>query len=81
MYILIKYTYIFQLIIFSALLVCVYGRVFTYLRPVDVQAASSALHVQPKIAFDYYHQIPEDEHVDYYVSVNIYEIIIILARE
>ena len=65
----------FQLIVFSALLVCVYGRVFTYLKPVDQQPASSLLYTQPKIAYDYYHQIPEDEHVDYYVSIYFFVII------
>ncbi|CAH0728885.1 unnamed protein product, partial [Brenthis ino] len=55
-----------HIVLSSALLVCVYGRVFTYLRPLDLQPASSFVHVQPKVAFDYHHQIPEDEHVDYY---------------
>ncbi|CAH2107134.1 unnamed protein product [Euphydryas editha] len=51
----------------SALIVCVYGRVFTFLRPLDQhQPSQNFVHAQPKISFDLYHHIPEDEHVDYY---------------
>ncbi|XP_034824750.1 cuticle protein 19-like [Maniola hyperantus] len=53
-----------HVLISSALIVCVYGRVFTYLRPVDHQP--SATFFQPKITYDVHHHIPEDEHVDYY---------------
>ncbi|XP_023954643.1 cuticle protein 19-like isoform X2 [Bicyclus anynana] len=48
----------------SVLAVCVYGRTFTYLRPVELQ--QSATFFQPKISYDLHHHIPEDEHVDYY---------------
>lgn len=54
----------------STLLVCVYGRVFTYLRPLDLQQSANFFH--PKITYDLHHHIPEDEHVDYYVSVLTY---------
>ncbi|XP_041976453.1 cuticle protein 8-like [Aricia agestis] len=49
----------------SALVVCVYGRVFTYLRPVDQRPAASFLQAQPRNFYDVHH-LQEDEHVDYY---------------
>ncbi|XP_046960943.1 cuticle protein 19-like [Vanessa cardui] len=55
-----------SVILASALIVCVYGRVFTYLRPLEYQPSSTLIHAQPKLAYDLHHQIPEDEHVDYY---------------
>ncbi|XP_072940398.1 cuticle protein 19-like [Epargyreus clarus] len=53
------------LLVATALVSCVYARVFTYVRPLDLQPAATALHAQPRLGLDYHH-ISEDEHVDYY---------------
>ncbi|CAK1604418.1 unnamed protein product [Parnassius mnemosyne] len=55
------------IVVVLAVVACVYGRLYTYLHPVDfqVEEAQSLFHSQPQHNFDHHH-ISEDEHVDYY---------------
>ncbi|XP_068630713.1 cuticle protein 19-like [Battus philenor] len=56
----------FQLVLVVLTFVaCVYGRLFTYVRPTDLYPESSQEYTQSQLSFDDHH-IPDDEHVDYY---------------
>lgn len=65
-----------------AVVACTHGRLVQYARPVrvahsDLEAAATFLHADSKSGFDHHH-ISEDEHVDYYVSITIVNLIYLL---